>query len=98
MTTVIVRTQKELCRLKSCCTLNKFSSSFRALKRVDDWSIWDFIAQPDSRFLKVWFERKDYNGYTLYWLPSTPAETDITVDEFINSFNNNFLGEIKWQT
>ena len=93
-TTVIVRTQDELCRLKSCCTLNKFSSSFSGLKRVDMWSIWDASEHLDKGFVKVWFEGKNYEGYTACWLPSTPAATDITVDEFINNFNYNFLGEI----
>ena len=92
-TTVIVRTQEELGRLKRCCILNRFSSGFGMY--VDRWSIWNFTAQPDECFLKVWFEGKNYKGYTTSWLPSTPAATDITVDEFINNFNYNFLGEIK---
>lgn len=93
-TTVIVRTQEELGRLKRCCTFNGFTSSFRALKRVDMWSIWDASEHLDKCFLKVWFEGKNYEGYTTYWSPSTPDATDITVDEFINDFNYNFLGEI----
>ena len=93
MTTVIVRTQEELGRLKRCCILNKFFSGFGL--HTDRWGIWNFIAQPDECFLKVWFDGKNYEGYTTCWLPSTPAATDITVDEFINGFNYNFLGEIK---
>lgn len=92
MTTVIVRTLEELCILKRCCTLNKFSSSFSGLKRVDSWGLWKSL-YPGECFLKVWFEGKNYEGYTTCWLPSTPAATDITVDEFINNFNIN-LGEI----
>lgn len=95
MTTVIVRTQEELGRLKRCCTLNKFTSDFSSLKRIDRWGLWSFIAQPDECFLKVWFDGKKYEGYTTCWSPSTPAADDITVDEFINDFNYNFLGEIK---
>ena len=89
-TTVIVRTQEELCILKRCCTLNGFTSSFG---KIDRWRVWKSITRPDECFLKVWFDEKKYEGYTICWLPSTPAATDITVDEFINNFNIN-LGEI----
>ena len=90
-TTVIVRTQDELCRLKRCCTLNDFFSGFG---KIEKWAVWRSLDCPDEFFLKVWFEGKNYEGYTTCWLPSTPDATDITVDEFINNFNYNFLGEI----
>lgn len=91
MTAVIVRTQEELCRLKSYCTFNEFSSRFG---KIDRWSVWKSLDCPDEFFLKLWFVGKYYKGYNTCWLPSTPDVTDITVDEFINNFNIN-LGEIK---
>lgn len=92
MTAVVVRTQEELCRLKSYCECNNLKSAFGGSSK---WMVWNCVLNPHI-LLRVWFDdNRTYEGYSTCWSESTPDVTDITVDKFINNFNLNIIGEIK---
>ena len=93
MTTIVVRTQEELRRLKSYCECNNLKSAFGCCS--SEWAVWNCVLNPHI-YLRVWFDNdRTYEGYCTCWSEVTPAVTDITVDKFINNFNFNFIGEIK---
>lgn len=91
MPTVIVRTQEELCRLKSYCECNNFKSSYGKPSR---WSVWNNTITSD-RFIRMFFDCQTYEGYT-----SSQDKSDIlgtvSVENFINNnINFKYIGEIK---